>query len=114
MSKESIKYGTNGEKNKGHEDGITATGVNAATAYVITKEWNEVSVTPPLTGVKFSATGQGLEYNVVNLGANALKIYSSSGNVLVAAMPGGYFLNARCLNAAGTKWGLISDTIANQ
>lgn len=61
------------------EDTITATGASQATAFALTTEWAEVTVTPINAGVKLAAFGPGVPSVVFNRGANPLQVYPPIG-----------------------------------
>lgn len=70
---------TNGVLAFTSEDVITAAGTTQATAYALTTEWAEVTITPANSGVKLAAFGAGVPNTVFNEGVNALKVYPPVG-----------------------------------
>jgi hypothetical protein len=62
--------------------GITAAGVDAATATALTADINVVSTAAAGTGVKLPAVPTGRSVTVVNRGANALLVYPDTGAVV--------------------------------
>lgn len=66
------------------EPSVTATGATQATAFALTTEWAEITTTPVGSGVTLNSFGPGVPSTVMNMGANALKVYPPSGGQIDA------------------------------
>lgn len=59
--------------------GLTATGLNQATALQLSSQWNEVDTAPSGSGVLLSAYSDGQSQVVFNEGTNPLLVYPPPG-----------------------------------
>lgn len=66
------------------DTGLTATGVDQATALALANNWNEVTTVAAGTGVRVAALGIGQPSKVWNIGANALLVYPPAGGAIDA------------------------------
>lgn len=64
--------------------GLAATGASQDAALALSDDWNEVATTPAGSGVQLAAMQPGQSQLVFNGGANALKVYPQSGDIINA------------------------------
>lgn len=69
--------------------GITSTGSDLSTAYVLTKDINVISVVGLGTGVSLPASTGGMQITIVNAGANDLAVYPPTSSAQIDSLGNG-------------------------